>query len=121
MALLRLFTQLALVSTSLATPLYGRHNNTPQGIKWGSCDFETLGSGPIQCGTLSVPLDYTDAASSEKLTLALVKSLARSNGTTSKKSILFNFGGPGYEAIHSLNAVADYLHLCGIYLSLLLS
>ncbi|KAK4152578.1 TAP-like protein-domain-containing protein [Chaetomidium leptoderma] len=111
MVLFRLFTQLALASGALATPLYSRDSHTPQGITWGPCDFETTGSGPIECGTLSVPLDYTNATSSEKLTLSLIKSPSRSKTKTVKKSILFNFGGPGYEAIHSLNGVADYLHL----------
>ncbi|KAK4039895.1 TAP-like protein-domain-containing protein [Parachaetomium inaequale] len=110
MALSRFLTQLALASSALAVPLWVRDNNTSPGIKWGSCDFESANLGPIECGTLAVPLDYTDAASGEKLTLSLIKSPARSNGTTSK-SILFNFGGPGYEAIHTLNSAADLLHL----------
>src|SRR4051794_34368938 len=99
MALYHLLTQLALASSVLAIPLNGRDNSTSPGIKWGPCDFESAGTGPIQCGTLAVPLDYTNAASGEKLTLALIKSPAQTTGIASKKSILFNFGGPGYEAI----------------------
>ncbi|KAK4247886.1 TAP-like protein-domain-containing protein [Corynascus novoguineensis] len=111
MALARYFTRLALATSALAIPLHTRDNNGPSGgIRWGSCDFESAGTGPIECGTLAVPLDYTDAASTEKLTLSLIRSPAQTNGTVSKKSILFNFGGPGYEAIHSLNSAADLLH-----------
>jgi hypothetical protein len=110
MALLRLFIQLALVSSALATPLHRRHGNKAKGIKWGPCDFENAGTRPIECGTLDVPLDYTDKANSGKLTLSLIKSPTLTKTATEKKSILFNFGGPGFGAVGSLNLLADALH-----------
>ncbi|KAH6838340.1 TAP-like protein-domain-containing protein [Chaetomium sp. MPI-CAGE-AT-0009] len=110
MTLTGLFTGLALASSALAIPLYGRDKNT-SGINWGPCDFESATSGPIECATLDVPLDYTDPASSETLALSLIKSPSRSNTTTVKKSILFNFGGPGYGAVSSLNSGADVFHM----------
>jgi hypothetical protein len=110
MALLRLLTQLALASSALAIPLDRRHNNKYKGIKWGPCGFENAGTRPIECGTLDVPLDYTDEANGEKLTLSLIKSSALNKTATEKKSILFNFGGPGFGSIESLNVLADLLH-----------
>jgi hypothetical protein len=110
MALLRLFTQLALASSALAIPLHSGDGKKAEGIKWGPCDFENAGTGPIECGTLDVPLDYTDKANGEKLTLSLIKSPALTKTATKKKSILFNFGGPGFGAVESLNQLADALH-----------
>ena len=110
MALLRLLAQLALASSALAIPLDKRHDNKSKCIKWGPCDFESAGTRPIECGTLDVPLDYTDGASREKLTLSLIKSPAPNKTATEKKSILFNFGGPGFGPIESLNLLADLLH-----------
>jgi len=61
-------------------------------IQWGPCtDFNS--TVPIQCGNLSVPLDYTNPNSTETLQLQLLKVPATK--TPSKGSILFNFGGPG--------------------------
>jgi hypothetical protein len=109
MAVQSLLAQLVLASVALAKPLYHNLHTRSQQIKWGSCDFPTAGSLPVECGTLSVPLDYTNPTSNETLTLALIKSAATQ--TPSKGSILFNFGGPGYEAIQTLNVLADALHL----------
>ncbi|KXX73109.1 Tripeptidyl aminopeptidase [Madurella mycetomatis] len=109
MGMFTLLTQLALASTALALPL--RNTDTSGGIEWGPCDFENAGSNPIDCGTLAVPLDYTNPGSNETLTLALIRSRAPVNRTTGRRSILFNFGGPGYEAVQALNGIADLLHL----------
>ena len=60
-------------------------------IKWVSC--EQNGSLPLTCGTLTVPLDYSDPTSNETLDLALVRVSAVKQ--PKKGSILFNPGGPG--------------------------
>ncbi|EAQ85645.1 hypothetical protein CHGG_06898 [Chaetomium globosum CBS 148.51] len=109
MTLTSLFTGLALASGAWAVPLYSRENTS--GINWGPCNFESATKGPIECATFAVPLDYTDAESTETLKLSLIKSPSRSNTTSVKKSILFNFGGPGYGAVSSLNSGADAFHL----------
>ncbi|GAB1319446.1 hypothetical protein MFIFM68171_09656 [Madurella fahalii] len=108
MGILTFLTGLALASTALAIPL--PNTSSSDGIKWGPCDFENAGSNPIECGTLAVPLDYTNPASKETLALSLIRSRAPLNGTTGRKSILFNFGGPGLEAVQSMNVMADTLH-----------
>ena len=60
-------------------------------IQWVSC--RQNGSVPVACGTLKVPLDYSDPSSKETLTLELVKLSAVKQ--PKKGSILFNPGGPG--------------------------
>lgn len=104
------FVQLSLVvdtmATSPATP-YMRSSPRAPGIEWGDCDFE--GSLPIQCATLPVPLDYTDPTSDKILDLSLIKVAAQK--TPPKGSILFNFGGPGYEAVHTMGLLAEQLQL----------
>ncbi|KAK3387390.1 TAP-like protein-domain-containing protein [Podospora didyma] len=114
MSLLSLFTTLALASIALTKPVsYPRVPCTPrsQTISWGPCSFPNLGSSPIECGILFVPVDYTSPALNETFGLPLFRSRATKPVTPSKGSILFNFGGPGYEAVQSLNSLADFLHL----------
>jgi len=81
-----------------------------QSIKWGPCSFPQVGKLPIECGSLAVPLDYTAPNSTETLMLSLLRSKAPKPPAKSKGSILVNFGGPGFEAIHTLDVVADLLH-----------
>lgn len=99
--------QLVLASVVLTTPLYSRYaeNSTSATVDWSSCPFN--GSLPINCGSLVVPLDYTDPHDNEKVRLDLVRVPAAK--TPSKGSILFNFGGPGYEARQTLATLAIYL------------
>ena len=60
-------------------------------IDWFSC--EQNNTVTVTCGTLVVPLDYTDPASNKMVTLELVKITAAKQPT--KGSVLFNPGGPG--------------------------
>ncbi|KAK4182951.1 TAP-like protein-domain-containing protein [Podospora australis] len=108
MTLLRPLTVLCslLAATTLAKPLYKPRT---QSIQWGPCDLPSLNTRPIECGSILVPLDYTNPFSNETLKLALIKSPAVVP-LSPKKSILFNFGGPGYEAMQTLNGIADTLH-----------
>ncbi|KAH6658265.1 TAP-like protein-domain-containing protein [Truncatella angustata] len=92
---------------AISKPLHHRssQNSTSGNINWGPCAFN--GTLPIECGSLAVPLDYTDSSAHETLSLALVKVPAIN--APSRGSILFNFGGPGYEAIQSLASLGAYL------------
>jgi hypothetical protein len=54
----------------------------------------------VQCGTLEVPLDYTNESSSETITLELVKWPAATQPAP-RGSILLNFGGPGADGVLS--------------------
>ncbi|KAI9932366.1 hypothetical protein MW887_009879 [Aspergillus wentii] len=67
------------------------------------------GTLPVQCGNLTVPLDYTSNKSDETLNLQLLK--VPSLHTPKKGSILFNFGGPGVAARPSLASKAKVLQI----------
>jgi hypothetical protein len=99
--------QLGLAAAALASPLASRGQDKGSGITWGSCPFADKVPGPIECGTLKVPLDYTNPESGDMVELKLSK-VPASNGP-SKGSILFNFGGPGYEAIMTLGVIKPQL------------
>ncbi len=96
----------AALATSL-TNSYVRNARDSCIIKWEKCDIPAI--LPVECGTLAVPLDYTDPDSEKTLNLSLVKVPAQK--TPSKGSILFNFGGPGYEAILTLAAQGERLQM----------
>lgn len=62
-------------------------------IDWGPCDDPEVevGDDSVECGTLSVPLDYEDPEG-ESIDLALVRVPASGDR---KGAVLFNPGGPG--------------------------
>lgn len=70
-------------------------------IEWFSC--EQNATLPVTCGTLAVPLDYTDSSSNKTLDLHLLKFNATKQPV--QGSILFNPGGPGDS---TLNFLAGY-------------
>lgn len=82
-----------------ATPL--RATYTGPKIRWGPCNATQFpGTTPVECGTLYVPLDYTNKTYGETLKLSLLKVPAAIQ--PSKGSILHNFGGPGEPGRASL-------------------
>lgn len=89
---------MSLLLASLILPLVIASPQARSGISWSSCNA-VAATVPMQCGSLQVPLDYTDAAS-EKLDLQLIRIPAVNK--PSKGSILLNFGGPGSDGISSL-------------------
>lgn len=85
------------------------YDETPK-IRWGACNDLALNRGSdqiLKCANLSVPLDYTEPSSNEKLSLELIKVPA--SHQPSKGSILFNFGGPGFTGRSSLAVLAPLL------------
>ncbi|KAK4665314.1 hypothetical protein QC763_400860 [Podospora pseudopauciseta] len=106
------------ISLASAKPLsFQPRNDTTTAVKkisWAPCNFNVSGdplADQIDCGSLVVPLDYTDPTSNETLTLSLLRSKAVSpSATGNKKSMLFNFGGPGYPARTTLAENAVILH-----------
>lgn len=65
---------------------------------------------PIVCGSLQVPLDYTNVSSTKTLDLHLYK-IAVANGTKSKHSVLLNFGGPGNDGLNNFSMNSSALQL----------
>lgn len=77
-------------------------------IEWkGPCPTNLDQTAPMICGTLNVPLDYTDPCSNKSLTLQLAKIA----GTEKPRgnSILLNFGGPGEDSLTSLANIGSEL------------
>ena len=62
-------------------------------VQWAPCPATFNSTAPIECGSLAVPLDYSDPNSTKTLELKLLRLPASKK--PSKGSILFNFGGPG--------------------------
>lgn len=77
------------------------HTRSPQKIEWGPCgDLGFNETVPLSCGTLAVPLDYTEPDSGETLDLQILKIPAPNQ--PSKGSVFFNFGGPGATGISEM-------------------
>lgn len=85
--LFRSVVPLVLVLRSLSATGY----STGETIDWFPC--KENGSLPLTCGTLTVPLDYTNTTFNATLELQLVKVSAAKQ--PKRGSILFNPGGPG--------------------------
>ena len=83
---------------SLASRAQSLTIRTPAAIEWHACE----GSFPIpvSCGSVLVPLDYTEPQSQESLNLTLFKTHAVKEPF--KGSILTNFGGPGVSGLTEL-------------------
>ena len=73
-------------------------------VNWAPCPQQN-DTTPIQCGTLTVPLDYSDPTSNRTLDLQLAKVSAVKQPR--KGSILFNPGGPGDSGLTALRAYGD--------------
>lgn len=94
---------LFLLSAALTEAIPQPHVPKDEGIQWGPCEHETKDL-PVECGKVTVPLDYTDSSSDETLDLAVIRYPAQ-NGP-SQGSILLNFGGPGQDGLNSMISYA---------------
>lgn len=67
-------------------------------VEWFECDnlYTNASSVPITCGTLTVPLDYTEPRSNKTHIIDLIKTPAQSE--PSNGTIVLSFGGPGVNA-----------------------
>ena len=76
-----------------STPANSTPNSTPDmaPISWGVCDDESAVDPVLECGTLTVPLDYAHPDGGT-IDLALVRVPATEERTG---AVLFNPGGPG--------------------------
>jgi len=62
-------------------------------LVWTDCAHEDLPL--VQCAELSVPLDWSNASTSERITLVLAKLPASGKPEEKLGSLVFNPGGPG--------------------------
>jgi hypothetical protein len=114
------FTTFALLPLLILSRAYALPSQSLQrrenGIAWAPCPDAINSLNPFNltftCGTLTVPLDYTDRSNEKTISLNLIKLPAAKK--PSKGSILFNFGGPGGDGLTNLAGsaqVIDKLHL----------
>lgn len=103
-----------LLPPSLALSAYATNHSRADGnITWGPCETEIEAGAtiPLQCGNITVPLDYTDTKSDATLDVQVLK--VPTDKTPKKGSIIFNFGGPGLEARTTLAQAAELLQTYG--------
>ncbi|CAI7651000.1 unnamed protein product [Penicillium viridicatum] len=111
---------LGFVACAAAAPSDSRaslHDTRNYGkIQWESCgDLGVNGTTELECGSLAVPLDYTEPDSGKTLDLQILRAPAPNQ--PSKGSVFFNFGGPGASGIAemSLNGSALSVFVGGSY------
>lgn len=103
-----------LLPLSFALSAYATNHARADGnIAWGSCETEIEADAtlPVQCGNITVPLDYTDTESDATLDVQMLK--VPTDKTPKKGNIIFNFGGPGLETRASLAQRAELLQTYG--------
>lgn len=73
-------------------------------IDWQACDDAVVTESGFECGTVYVPLDYTDPTGT-KLEIALIRYKAQSER---KGVILYNPGGPGASGFNMVAWMGSY-------------
>jgi hypothetical protein len=81
-------------------------------IQWNACGLSSTdqlnNTRPILCGSLLVPLDYTDPKSAATKSLDVFK-LPAVDDATKKDSVLLNFGGPGDNGVDTFQLIGAKL------------
>ncbi|KAK4209377.1 TAP-like protein-domain-containing protein [Rhypophila decipiens] len=92
--------------SAVAKPILTNENR----IEWKPCEFEDdrQGDGPLECGNLTVPLDYTNHESDDRFIVELLRS--RAIRSSSRGSVLLNFGGPGSDGVKNIRFGSSSLH-----------
>ncbi|WP_413759361.1 alpha/beta hydrolase [Streptomyces sp. MMBL 11-3] len=73
------------------------------GIRFGTCSEDQDGPGTLQCGTVTVPLDYAHPDGKRiELTVSRVKATGKDGGRPVPRqgSLVFNPGGPGASGMY---------------------
>ncbi|KAF1980951.1 hypothetical protein K402DRAFT_425805 [Aulographum hederae CBS 113979] len=108
MRLINFFPTLLLaVERASSLELGHAHRARSGSIQWSPCLAELNGTVPMQCGNLSVPLDYTRTLSNASFVLDVFRTPATKQ--PSRGSIFLNFGGPGADGRADLSAFAPQL------------
>ncbi|MFD4564345.1 alpha/beta hydrolase [Streptomyces sp. NPDC058467] len=77
-----------------------------KGIQFGKCSKELPASGKVQCGTVTVPLDYAHPEGKQiKLTVSRVKATGKDAKNSKRKvprqgAFVYNPGGPGASSVY---------------------
>ena len=104
-----LLSQLFLAGLSQCQPYEKAHAARDSKIDWKPCELGLEESAPFQCGSLTVPLDYTNKSNPATIDLDLQKVEALVK--PAKGSILLNFGGPGSSGKPDLATYASLLQV----------
>jgi hypothetical protein len=80
-------------------------------VEWGPCEFKfsNIFEVKTECGSLTVPLDYTEEDNGETLDLNLLKVPATKQPVLG--SMLFNPGGPGESGIEAMLGLVQNLQI----------
>ena len=104
-------TNMKLITAALLPPIIGTiHLTSAQStgqngtVNWAPCPVQN-GTTPLQCGSLTVPLDYSNTTSTRTLDLQLIKVSAVNQPR--KGSILINPGGPGQLGLNDVRQSGD--------------
>jgi pimeloyl-ACP methyl ester carboxylesterase len=73
-------------------------------VRWSDCDDESDAGVVLQCGTLTVPLDYANP-NRGTITLALIKRRA-DDGARRRGTLMVNPGGPGGSGVWMVKNLA---------------
>lgn len=90
-------TCIALFRLVLAQP------SNSSAVEWGPCPDKAPfvnATAQIDCGNISVPLDYTEPNSTHLWDIPLIR--VKALRQPSQGTIQINFGGPGYTVIDGL-------------------
>jgi hypothetical protein len=115
MKLLNVLSLLSCVSATFALPSGKGDKSHHRHIKWHACgdtetelrELYTVLPLPIECATLSVPLDYTNPKAG-KLDLDLLRVKAIEEPVLG--SVLFDSGGPGGTNVDAVAVLSTQLH-----------
>lgn len=109
-----------LCAAALASALPSTKRQDGGSVEWHECEFDF--SNPynveLECGTLTVPLDYNNDSIDATLDLNLVKIKATKDDSLG--SMLYNPGGPGESGIEfMIRSVQDLQIITGGYYDLI--
>ncbi|WP_221361603.1 alpha/beta hydrolase [Streptomyces beigongshangae] len=74
-----------------------------EGIRFGRCSEDQDGPGTLQCGTVTVPLDYAHPGGRQiRLTVSRVRATGKDGGRSVPRqgSLVYNPGGPGASGMY---------------------
>lgn len=84
-----------------ATGTTGPTDDQLRTIDWGACDTP----GPLECGTLDVPLDHDDPDGTQ-ISIALTRLRATGSASDRIGSLVVNPGGPGGSGVEAITTLA---------------
>jgi pimeloyl-ACP methyl ester carboxylesterase len=101
----------AAVTSALPSAIKRQDSEGSSSVEWTECEypFQNDYDLPIECGTLDVPLDYTDEDNEYALSLNLIKIPASRDDKLGH--MLFNPGGPGESGILATLGLAQELQI----------